>query len=64
MAKKYEDFKVDIRALNLNMARGNINKAEYDAFVASLPDLSGQLEEVPAYEEKSDDSTDLTFSVA
>lgn len=66
MAAKYDDSKVDIRALKLNIARGNITPKEYEAFLKSLPDLSKQLEELPAYEEPEgqdeDTSGNLTFS--
>ena len=68
MTKKMDDFSVDVRALKLNMERGKITEKEYNEYLKSLPDLQDQLEEVPAFEEPSDDefgsnSADLTFSV-
>jgi len=68
MAKDLNDFSIDIRALKLNMERGTISKKDYNEHLKSLPDLKDQLEEIPAFEEPSDDefgtdSNDLTFSV-
>lgn len=73
MVKKSDDYKIDIRALKLNLVRGEITSKEYEAFLKSLPDLSGHLTEIPAcfdeeeektHEEESNNSGGLTFSVA
>lgn len=68
MAKKIEDFRVDLRALKLNISRGNITKQEYQEHLKSLPDLSKKCDEIPAYtepdEEAGDQPEDLTFSAA
>ena len=70
--KEINDFKVDLRALKLNLSRGDITKKEYAAFLKSLPDLAKQATEVSAYFEEEDvtgtdteskSSGDLTFSV-
>lgn len=74
MAKNIDDSKLDLRALKLNISRGNVTKKEYEDFVKALPDLSKEMEEIPAFHEeeeettllesKEDESTeDLTFSV-
>ena len=64
MTKKYDDYAVDQRVLKLNVKRGNITTKDYEGFLKSLPDLTNQLEEIPAYEEPKDEELeDLTFSV-
>lgn len=63
MSKKYDDFAVDLRVIRLNMERGSISAKDYEGFLKSLPDLSDQMEEIPAYEEPAE-SSDLTFSAA
>lgn len=63
MGKKIDIVKVDSRILNLNLTRGNITDEEYKEFLKSLPDLTDQAEEIPAYEEEPAES-ELTFSAA
>ena len=77
MAKKNADQNVDIRALKLNMTRGKITKKEYEDHLKSLPDLSKDMSEIPAYFEEEEEvmvhdseeaeaaeaADDLTFSV-
>lgn len=62
MAKENKDFFVDIRALELNFQRGNIAPKDYEKFLKDLPDLAGQTDEIPAFEEPKDE-IDLTFSI-
>ena len=73
MTKKFDNFQLDIRALKLNISRGNITKKDYEDYLKKLPDLVGQAKEIPAYFEEEEDlldtetvneNDDLTFSVA
>ena len=67
MAKQTNDFSLDSRIVGLNIERGTIDRKGYESHLKSLPDLAGQYDEMPAYEEPTSgdaDDSNLTFSVA
>jgi len=53
MASKTNDTRLfDQRTLDLNISRGTLKKAEYDKFLASLPDEEGNYDQVLVDEEE------------
>lgn len=70
MTTENQNFKYDKRVVNLNFERKNLTKEDYDKSLENLPDLSNQVELIPAFEEeKSENEANeteekLTFSVA
>lgn len=66
MAKKIDESVMDIRTLKLNTAHGKVTEKEYKDYLKTLPDLSDNVEELPAFEETKEDKEDsgLTFSAA
>lgn len=66
MKKNFGDAKFDIRTVERAFREGGFTQKDFEKYLKDLPDESGNVEEVPVFEESETDgssSKEPTFSV-
>lgn len=54
--KNTHEPKFDLRTLERYLREGTITRQEYEKFLAQIPDMNGNLEEIPLANEDENDS--------